>query len=77
MDHIYCLHLTGTYYNIVKNFGHVRIDAIETYYQDLKIATQPTDNMKKIKFHSLYIFLLNSSEESAQDFLAKKIDNHH
>ena len=68
---------SGTYYNIVKVFGQVRIETIETDYQALKIATQSTDNIKNIKFRGLYTSIFNSSEESAQDFLAGESDNYH
>ena len=50
---------------------------METDYQALEISTQPTDNIKKIKFRGLYTWIFNSSNESAQDFLAKESDNHH
>ena len=40
---------SGTDYNIAKYFGQFRIEAIETDYQALEIATQPTDNTKKTK----------------------------
>ena len=68
---------SGTYYNIVKVFGQVRIETIETDYQALKIATQSTDNIKKLKFRGLYTRLFNSSDESVQYFLAKESENHH
>ena len=48
---------------------------IETDYQALEIATQPTDNIKNIEFCGLYTWLFNSSDESAQDFLTKEIEN--
>ena len=68
---------SGTDYNIAKYFGQVKIETIETDYQALEIATQPTDNIKKLKFRGLYTWLFNSSDESAQDFLAEESDNHH
>ena len=68
---------SGTDYNIAKDFGQVKIETIETDYQALEIATQPTDNIKKLKFCGLYTWFFNSSDESAQDFLAEKSDNHH
>ena len=37
---------SGTDYNTAKDFVHVRIETIETDYQALEIATQPTDNNK-------------------------------
>ena len=37
---------SGTDYNIAKDFGKFRIEMIDTDYQDLEIATQPTDNIK-------------------------------
>ena len=57
--------------------GQVKIETIETYYQALKIATQTNDNMKKLKFRGLYTWLFNSSDESAQYFLAEESHNHH
>ena len=67
----------GTYYNIAKAFEQVKIDTIEIDYQALEVATQLTDNIKKIKFRGLYTWLFNSSDESSQDLLAKEINNHH
>ena len=48
MGWITCLVFTksGTGYNIAKYFGQVIIETIEIDYQDLEIATQPTDNIK-------------------------------
>ena len=79
MDWITSLVFTesGTDYNIAKDFGQFRIETIDTDYQALEIATQLTDNIKKTKFHSLYTCLFNSSDESAQYFLAKESNNHH
>ena len=37
---------SGIYHNIVKAFGKFRIETIEKDYQDLKISSQPTDNIK-------------------------------
>ena len=37
---------SGTDYNVAKDFGQVKIETIETDYQALEIATQPTDNIK-------------------------------
>ena len=68
---------SGTDYNIANYFGQVRIETIETDYQDLEISTQPTDNIKKLKFHGLYTCLFNSIDESAQDSLAGEIYNRH
>ena len=68
---------SGTDYNIAKDFGQVKIETIEIDYQALEIATQPTDIIKKLKFRGLYTWLFNSSDESAQYFLAKESDNHH
>ena len=68
---------SGTDYNIAKYFGRVKIKTIEIDYQALEIATQPTDNIKKLKFRGLYTWLFNSSDESAQDFFAEESDNHH
>ena len=56
---------SDTDYNIAKDFGQAKIETKETDHQTLKIATQPTDNIKKIKFCGLYTWLLNSSNESA------------
>ena len=68
---------SDTDYNIAKDFGQAKIETIETDHQTLKIATQPTDNIKKIKFCGLYNWFFNSRDELAQDFLAKESDNHH
>ena len=68
---------SGTYYNIANNFRQFRIDSIEIDYQAPEISTQPTDNIKKIKFHSLYTWIFNSSDKSAQDLLAEESNNHH
>ena len=68
---------SGIHYNIAKGFGQVRIETIETDYQDLEIATQPTDNTKKLKFCGIYAWFFNSSDKSAQYFLAEESDNHH
>ena len=68
---------SGTDYNIAKDFGQVKIETIETDYQALEIATQPTDNIKKLKFCGLYTWLFNLSDELAQDFLAEESDNYH
>ena len=68
---------SGTDYNIAEYFGQVRIDTIDTYYQALEIATQPTDNIKKIKLRVLYTWLFNSSDKLAQDFLAEESNNNH
>ena len=68
---------SGTDYNIAKYFGQVKIEMIETDYQALEVATQPTDNIKKLKFRGLYTWLFNSSDKSAQDFLAEESNNHH
>ena len=62
---------SGTNYNIAKDFLQVIIETIEIDYQALEIATQPTDNIKKIKLCCLYTWLFNSRDESAQYFLAK------
>ena len=68
---------SGTYYNIDKDFGQVKIETTETDYQALEIATQPTDNIKKLKFRGLYTWLFNSSDEWAQYLLSEESDNHH
>ena len=68
---------SGTDYNIAKYFGQVKIETIEIYYQALEIATRPTDNIKELKLRGLYTWLFNSSDKSAQDFLAKESNNHH
>ena len=44
---------SGRDYNIVKDFGKVRLETIETDYQDLEISTLPTDNIKRLKFRRL------------------------
>ena len=66
-----------TYYNIANYFGKFRIETIETDYRDLGISTQPTDNIKKLKFCCLYNWLFNSSNELSQDLFSKESDNHH
>ena len=45
---------SGTDYNIAKDFGQVIIETTETDYQALEIATQPTDNIKKLKVCDLH-----------------------
>ena len=45
---------SGTYYNIAKDFGQVKIETIEIDYQALEIANQPTGIIKKLKFRGLY-----------------------
>ena len=64
-------------YNIVKDFGQVILETIETNYQALKISTLPTDNIKRIRLRGLYTWLLNSSDELAQYFLSEESENHH
>ena len=44
----------GIYYKIAKDFWKVIIKVIETDYQALKISTQSTDNIKKLKFRDLF-----------------------
>ena len=68
---------SGIYYNIAKYFVQVRLETIETEYQALELSTIPTDNIKKLKYCGLYTWILNSSDESARDFLAKESNNHH
>ena len=68
---------TGTDYNIARDFRQVKIETIETDYQALEIATQPIDNIKKLKFCGLYTWFFNSSDESAQVFLSEESNNHH
>ena len=68
---------SGTDNSTVKDFVYVRIETIKTDYQDMEIATQPTDNNKKLKFRGLYTWLFNSGNESAQYFLAKESNNRH
>ena len=68
---------SGTEYNIAKDFGQVKLDTIEIEYQALELSTLTTDNVKKIKYRGLYTWLFNSSDESAQYFLAEESDNHH
>ena len=68
---------SGTDYNIATGFRKFRIESIEIDYQDLEISTQPTDIIKELKFHVLYTWIFNSSDESAQNFLAKESDNHY
>ena len=68
---------SSTYYRIAKYFGPVIIYTIETYYKALEISTQPTNNIKKLKFRGIYTWLFNSSDVSAQDFIFKESDNHH
>ena len=64
-------------YNIENDYRQVRIETIETDYQALDIATQPTDNIKKLKLCGLYTWILNSRNELAQDLLAEESENHH
>ena len=66
-----------TGYNIAKDFGEIKLETIETECQDLELSTSPNDNIKKIKYHGLYIWIFNSSDKLAQDFLAEEIDNYH
>ena len=42
-------------YNIAKDFGQVRIETMEKYYQALEISTQPIDNIKNRILRSLYL----------------------
>ena len=79
MDWIKYLDFTesGTYYNIAKKIGWVKTETIEIDFEALEISTQTTDIIKKLKLQGLYTWLLNSSNEWAQDFLAKENDNHH
>ena len=60
-----------------KDFEQVKIETIETDYQALEIATQPTYNTKKLKFCGIYTLLFKPSDESALDLLAEESDNHH
>ena len=60
-----------TDYIIAKDFGQVKLETIETEYQNLELSTSPNHNIKKLKYHGLYTWLFNSSDELAQDFLAK------
>ena len=62
----------GTYYNIAKAFEQVKIDTIEIDYQALEVATQLTDNIKKLKFRGLYTWLFNSSTNRLKIYLPKK-----
>ena len=68
---------SGKYYTIAKDFGQFRIETIDIDYQALEIATQPTDNTKRLKFRGLYTWIFNSSDELAQDFLAEESNNNH
>ena len=68
---------SGTDYNIPKDFRQVKLNTIKTEYQAIVIYTSPNDDIKRIKYRSIYTWLLNSSDESAQDFFAKEINNHH
>ena len=68
---------SGIDYKIAKELGQFITERIEKDQQALKISTQPTDNIKKLKFRGLCTGLFNSSNKSAQDFLAKERDNHH
>ena len=54
---------SGTDYNIAKDVGQVKIETIETDYQALEVATQPTDNIKKLNFRGLYTWIFNLSDE--------------
>ena len=68
---------SGTDYNIAEDYEKVRMKKIEKDYHALEIATQPTDNIKKLKLCGLQTWRFNSSKGSAQDFLAKESNNHH
>ena len=67
----------GKGYNIAKDFGHIRLETIETEYQALELSTITTDNIKIIKFRGLFTWIFNSSDKSAQFFFAKEINNNH
>ena len=68
---------SATDYNIVKDFGQVKVETIETDYKALEVATQSTENIKKLKLRGLYTWLFNSRDELAQNLLSEEIDNHH
>ena len=68
---------SGTYYNIAKDFGQVQLETTKTEYQALELSTNPNNNIKKLKYHGLYTWILNSIKKPAQYFLAKEINNHH
>ena len=53
--------ITSLVFNIAKYFGQVKLETIDKDYQALEIATQLTDNIKKLKFRGLYTWLFNSS----------------
>ena len=53
------------------------METIDTDYQALEITTFPSDNVKKLKLYSLYTWLFNSSNKSAQYFRAEESGNHH
>ena len=68
---------SGTDYNIATDFGQVTLETIETGYQTLEAGNLPQDIVKKLKFRGFYTWIFNSSDESAQDFLAETSDKHH
>ena len=68
---------SGIDYNIMKDFGKVKLETIDIEYHALKLSTIPTDNIKQLKYRVLYTWLLNSSDESAQDLLSKESENCH
>ena len=39
---------SGTYYNITKDFGQVKLETIETEFQVLELSTSPNDSIKKL-----------------------------
>ena len=43
----------------------------------MELSVSPKDNTTELKYHGLYIWLLNLSDESDQYFLAEENDNHH
>ena len=68
---------SGTYYNVTNDFVQVKLETIEKEYQALEISSIPTDNTKKPKYCSLYTWICNSSNKSAQVLFSEESENHH
>ena len=54
---------SGTDYNIVKDLGQVKLEMVETEYQALELSTSPNNNIKKLKYRSLFTCVFNSSNK--------------
>ena len=62
----YCAHFPGI------DIGRFRIETMKTDYQDIEIATQPTNNIKKIKFRGLYTWISTQVTNQIKISLLKK-----